>query len=70
MSSLIGPVSRILLRVIAYTMVTWGYFDPDIGQMIADDPDIAMIVQMGLGAVIAVGTEIWYIVARKMGWPT
>ncbi|MDK8874422.1 hypothetical protein [Paracoccus sp. SSJ] len=59
-------VARIVLRYIAGILVGWGMLGPDTGYQIANDPDLAILLGMGIAAI----TEGVYLVARKRGDPT
>lgn len=56
-----GPLARIVLR---YGV---GYFaGSQIGEALAMDPDIVLIVALGMGAAI----EGAYALAKRKGWAT
>ena len=59
---------RILLRYVAAVLVTRGLIAPDLGEMIARDPDVAMALQVASGALIAAIAEGWYYLAHRCGW--
>jgi hypothetical protein len=65
---MIGPISRILLRYGAGGLVVAGLLGSDLGDQIAADEDILHLVQIGVGAAIGAGTELWYWAANKYGW--
>jgi hypothetical protein len=57
----LGPLARILLR---YGI---GYLaGSQIGEQLALDPDIVLIVSLGLGAAV----EAAYVIAKRKGWAT
>jgi hypothetical protein len=56
-----GPLARIILR---YGI---GYLaGSQIGEQLALDPDIVLIVSLGLGAAV----EVAYVLAKRKGWAT
>jgi GTP cyclohydrolase III len=63
---MIGPIARIVLRYAAAALVTYGVISEDIGNQIATDPDLLMIVGLGLGAA----AEAAYALAKKRGGAT
>ena len=57
----LGPLARIILR---YGI---GYLaGSQIGEQLALDPDIVLIVSLGLGAAV----EAAYVIAKRKGWAT
>jgi hypothetical protein len=63
-------LARILLRYLAMALVMWGLLAPADRQMLATDPDLAGVIELGVGLAIAAGTEAWYWLAKRMGWST
>lgn len=63
---MIGPISRIILRYVAAALVTYGLIPHEVGSQIATDPDLIVMVGLGLGAAV----ELGYAVARRRGWAT
>lgn len=61
-------VVRIFLRYLAGILVAKGFLAPEDGLQIASDPDISMLLQVALGALVGALSESWYYVARKLGW--
>ncbi|NWJ26159.1 hypothetical protein [Rhizobium sp. RM] len=59
---------RILLRYIAAILVTQGFIAPELGDLMSGDPDIAMALQILIGALIAALAEGWYVLAHRFGW--
>lgn len=59
-------VARIFLRYVAGALVGWGLLGETAGYQIANDPDLAILLGMGIGAI----TEAVYVIARKQGKPT
>ncbi|MFK0382686.1 hypothetical protein [Agrobacterium sp. NPDC090273] len=59
---------RILLRYIAAVLVTQGLIAPELGDLMSADPDIAMALQILIGALIAALAEGWYMLAHRFGW--
>lgn len=65
-----GAIARILLRYLIAIITTYGLLTPELGEMITSDPDIAMFVELGVGAVAALAVEVYYTLAKKRGWST
>lgn len=53
-------IIRIALRYLAMLLVAKGYFSSEDGSSFASDPDVAMAIDMAVGAAIAAGTELWF----------
>lgn len=65
-----GPFTRIALRWAAGMLVAKGLFSPDDANLITSDPELARLVEMGLGAVAGAVAEGWYWLAKRLGWNT
>ena len=63
---MVGPIARILLRYLAAALVTYGFVTEDIGAQIAADPDLLMILGVGLAAA----AEAAYALAKRRGGET
>jgi len=61
-------IVRIGLRYLAAVLVARGILDPDGGSALGADPDVAALVETGVGIACGVAAEAWYYVARRMGW--
>lgn len=59
---------RIMLRYGAGVLVAKGLLAPEAGLTLADDPDIQVVLQVGVGLVAGVASECWYVLARRLGW--
>ncbi|MFT3973348.1 MAG: hypothetical protein QM699_07825 [Amaricoccus sp.] len=57
-----GPLVRIVLRYLSGYLIAKGWLAH--GTDLAADPDIVLAVGVAIGAV----TEVYYMIARKMGW--
>lgn len=57
-----GALARIILR---YAVGGMFFGSTAIGNQLALDPDIVMVVS----GVLAALTELYYVVAKKVGWP-
>lgn len=62
--------ARILLRYLSGFLVFKGLFSPEMGGMLAADPDVLMWAQLGLGLLAGFAAELWYKLAKKFGWAT
>lgn len=58
--------ARIILRYLSGALIAAGYLDPELGTMLGADPDVLMVLGLGLG----LAAEGIYAVAKKMGWTT
>ena len=65
-----GAIARILLRYLAGVLVARGLLMESDGNMFASDPDIAALMEMGVGVALGAISEGWYVVAKRMGWNT
>lgn len=61
-------LTRILLRYASGILVARGLLGADDGSIFASDPDVAALVETGLGLALGAATEGWYYLARKFGW--
>lgn len=61
---MIGPLSRIVARWLAGGLVFLGIFLPEDALAFSTDPDILLLVGMGIGTL----TEFLYAQAKKRGW--
>jgi hypothetical protein len=61
---MVGPLARILLRYGAMALIMHGFMSADVGNSIASDPDLQMLLGSALVA-IAVG---FYFLAHKLNW--
>ncbi|WP_309086700.1 hypothetical protein [Chelativorans sp.] len=67
---MLGPLSRIILRYVAGALAMLGFITADMGHMLADDPDVAAVLQWALGILAAALAEGGYYLAKKVGWRT
>lgn len=65
-----AALARIVLRYFAMALVMWGFLAPADRQVVATDPDLAGLLEIGIGLSISVLTEAWYALARRYGWST
>lgn len=59
---------RILLRYLAALLVAKGLIAPEMGDLLAVDPDIVTGLEAVLGVMIGAAVEGWYVLARRFGW--
>lgn len=60
-------IVRIALRYLGIFLATKGF----IGiQELTGDAEVIALVETALGATIALGTEVWYALAKRYGWKT
>lgn len=60
-----SQVIRIALRYLAMFLAAKGFFSAEDGNMLAEDPELAALIEMAIGAGIALGTEAWFWLAEK-----
>lgn len=65
-----GSITRILLRYISGALIARGLLGESEGNFIATDPDIAALVEIGIGAAVGAASEAWYALAKRYGWGT
>jgi hypothetical protein len=63
-------VARIILRYASAALVTYGVISVEAGQAIGADADVAMFLEMAIGAVLGIATEGWYYIAKRDGGAT
>lgn len=61
---------RILLRYIAGALILKGLLPADLGNELANDPEVISALELVIGAGIAAVVEGWYWLAKRMGWKT
>lgn len=59
-------VARIFLRYLSGALMTAGFLDVGMADLISTDPDLVLLVGAGIGIL----TEGVYAVAKKQGWAT
>lgn len=65
---MIPVFTRIAMRYVAMALVARGLLGADDASILSTDPDIAMLIEVGIGSAIAVGAETWHWLARKFNW--
>lgn len=65
---MVSVIARIALRYIAGALVAKGVFDASTGSQLAADADVLHAIEIGLGVGLATVSEVWYSLARKLGW--
>lgn len=63
-----GVFVRIFLRWLAGFLIAKGIFSESDASMIANDPELAAMIEVGLGVALGAISEAWYFLARKFGW--
>ena len=59
-------IARILLYVVAGTLLNAGWISDEIARFIRMDPDVQMLAGGGIGAM----TLMWWRIAKRFGWST
>lgn len=60
-------IVRIGLRYLGVFLATKGFVG---AQELSGDPEVAALVEMGIGLVVAASAEVWYALAKRFGWRT
>jgi len=66
---MIAVIIRIALRYGAAVLAARGLLGAGDAAALSADPDIQMALEAGIGLAISLGTEAWYVLARKFHWP-
>ena len=61
-----APVIRILARVLAGFLIGAGFFTEDAADAVFNDPAF----DAAIGAVLWAVTEVYYLLAKRLGWST
>lgn len=67
---MIGPIARILLRVLAGFLIAKGWFAPDEINALVTDVEVVGLVEMALAGTVWGATEAYYYLAKRWGWAT
>lgn len=67
---MVSTLARIALRYAAGALVAKGLLDTSTGSQLASDADVLRAVEIGLGVGLAAVSEVWYSLAKKLGWRT
>lgn len=59
---------RILLRYGAGFLIARGFLGENDGNMLAADPEVAAALELAAGTALGVVSEVWYMIARRLGW--
>jgi len=65
-----AALARIFLRYFAMALFMWGILAPADRQVVASDPELAGLIEIGIGITISAATEGWYWLAKRWGWAT
>lgn len=63
-----GAIIRIALRYGAGFLVARGLLGESDGNMLASDPEVAALIETGVGLALGVASEGWYWLAKRFGW--
>ncbi len=63
-------VARIVLRYVIGMLVAYALITNEIGEEFTRDPELAAVIEAGIGAVCAGIVEGWTLLARRWGWKT
>ena len=61
---------RVLLRYVAGVLVAKGFLDPSFGDFLVTDPEIATAIYLLLATLASAFSEVFYFVAKRIGWAT
>ncbi len=65
-----GPWIRILIRYGSGALVAYGVMSGALARELQGDPDVVAGLEIAVGVIAGLATEIYYILAKKYGWPT
>jgi len=63
-----GAIIRIGLRYGAGFLVARGLLGESDGNMLASDPEVAALIETGVGFALGAASEAWYWLAKRFGW--
>ncbi len=63
-----APIARIIIRYLSGIMLARGLLGADDAAYLVGDPDVAAMLEAGIGAALGAGTELWYWAAKRYGW--
>ena len=63
-----GAIIRIGLRYGAGFLVARGLLGESDGNMLASDPEVAALIETGVGLALGAVSEAWYYLAKRFGW--
>lgn len=63
-----GAIIRIGLRYGAGFLVARGLLGESDGNMLAADPEVAAVIETGVGLALGAASEAWYWLAKRFGW--
>lgn len=63
-----GAIIRIGLRYGAGFLVARGLLGESDGNMLAADPEVAALIETGVGLALGAASEAWYYLAKRLGW--
>lgn len=64
----VGLIARIAARYLSGAIVMLGIVDLNTSNAIFQDGDLTALLSIIISVVIGVATELFYVVARKLGW--
>lgn len=59
---------RIFLRYLAAFLIARGYLSDGDASLISGDPELAQLIETGIGFACGAAAECWYYLARRFGW--
>jgi len=63
-----GAIIRIGLRYGAGFLVARGLLGESDGNMLASDPEVAALIETGIGLALGAASEAWYYLAKRFWW--
>jgi len=60
-----APIARIILRYTSAFLVGFGLMGDDVAAQVSNDPDLALLLSMAIGATLAALTERSWVKAGK-----
>lgn len=65
-----GPIIRIALRYATFPLLYFGLIHEHEASDLIADPEIAQWISLAAGTVAPFLAEIWFVLAKRMGWKT
>lgn len=61
---------RIFLRYVAGFLIAKGFLSQDMADLLAGEPELVAMIEVGIGLAIMTTVEGAYALAKRWGWTT